>query len=117
MRVHLESRPLANPLISLFVHRLVTLAQESVKVICIPMVERPFLEEWVHPQGRVIAIGEAAHPISVSLPYAYLPSSLTKILCTRRRARSTQRAWRRAIQLFSAGCSRTCTRASRSPSS
>ncbi|TFK82560.1 FAD/NAD(P)-binding domain-containing protein [Polyporus arcularius HHB13444] len=50
--------------------RLVTLAQESVKVICIPMVERPFLEEWVHPQGRVIAIGEAAHPISAGSLYA-----------------------------------------------
>ncbi|KAI0708159.1 FAD/NAD(P)-binding domain-containing protein [Cerioporus squamosus] len=50
--------------------RLVTLAQESVKVICIPMVERPFLEEWVHPQGRVLAISEAAHPISAGSLYA-----------------------------------------------
>ncbi|RPD54191.1 FAD/NAD(P)-binding domain-containing protein [Lentinus tigrinus ALCF2SS1-7] len=43
--------------------RLVTLARESIDITCIPMVERPFLEEWVHPQGRVLAIGEAAHPI------------------------------------------------------
>ncbi|KAI0373571.1 FAD/NAD(P)-binding domain-containing protein [Pilatotrama ljubarskyi] len=46
--------------------RLVQLAQRAQAIICIPMVERPFLEDWVHPDGRVIAIGEAAHPVPVS---------------------------------------------------
>ncbi|KAI0360832.1 FAD/NAD(P)-binding domain-containing protein [Trametes cingulata] len=50
--------------------RLVQLARQAREIICIPMVERPFLEDWVHPDGRVIAIGEAAHPIPAGSLYA-----------------------------------------------
>ncbi|KAI0323877.1 FAD/NAD(P)-binding domain-containing protein [Cubamyces sp. BRFM 1775] len=46
--------------------RLLQLAQHAQGIICIPMIERPFLEDWVHLRGRLIAIGEAAHPIPVS---------------------------------------------------
>ncbi|OSC97078.1 FAD/NAD(P)-binding domain-containing protein [Trametes coccinea BRFM310] len=50
--------------------RLMQLAQHAQAIVCIPMVERPFLEDWVHPQGRVMAIGEAAHPIPAGSIYA-----------------------------------------------
>ncbi|KAI0325108.1 FAD/NAD(P)-binding domain-containing protein [Cubamyces sp. BRFM 1775] len=50
--------------------RLLQLAQHAQDIICIPMIERPFLEDWVHPRGRIIAIGEAAHPIPAGSLYA-----------------------------------------------
>ncbi|KAL1945600.1 hypothetical protein VTO73DRAFT_1602 [Trametes versicolor] len=50
--------------------RLVALAQHVSDVSLVPMVERPYLEEWVHPEGRVIALGESAHPIPVGSLYS-----------------------------------------------
>ncbi|KAJ8494762.1 hypothetical protein ONZ51_g2097 [Trametes cubensis] len=50
--------------------RLVQLAHHARDIVCIPMIERPYLEDWVHPRGRVIAIGEAAHPIPAGSLYA-----------------------------------------------
>ena len=41
------------------------LAIHASRITCVPMVERPSLEEWVHPDGRLLCIGEAAHPMSV----------------------------------------------------
>ena len=55
--------------------RLVQLAEEAQTVICIPMVERPFLEDWVHPDGPMIVVGEAAHPLTVRLS----PMSLRRL--------------------------------------
>ena len=52
--------------------RLITLVEAAVKMTCIPMVERPSLKEWIHPSGRLLCIGEAAHPIGVS-PNRVLP--------------------------------------------
>ncbi|KAI8975918.1 FAD/NAD(P)-binding domain-containing protein [Trametes punicea] len=49
--------------------RLIQLARHAQSVVSIPMVERPFLEDWVHPRGRVIAIGEAAHSIPAGSLY------------------------------------------------
>ena len=44
------------------------LAIHASRITCVPMVERPSLEEWVHPDGRLLCIGEAAHPMSVRPP-------------------------------------------------
>lgn len=30
------------------------------------MANRPNLDEWVHPEGRIVVLGEAAHPLPVS---------------------------------------------------
>ena len=46
--------------------RLMELARHATDVSAIPVVSRPMLEDWVHPDGRVICIGEAAHPTPVS---------------------------------------------------
>lgn len=48
--------------------RLIALAQHAREVSFVPLVERPYLEDWVHPDGRFIALGEAAHPIPVRSP-------------------------------------------------
>ncbi|TBU22985.1 FAD/NAD(P)-binding domain-containing protein [Dichomitus squalens] len=50
--------------------RLRTLAESAEKIICIPMIERPFLEEWIHPDGPLLCIGESAHPIAAGSIYA-----------------------------------------------
>ncbi|RPD73828.1 FAD/NAD(P)-binding domain-containing protein [Lentinus tigrinus ALCF2SS1-7] len=51
--------------------RLVQLAQHATDVSAIPVVDHPMLEDWVHPDGRVICIGEAAHPTPVGSIYAF----------------------------------------------
>ncbi|KAI0708158.1 hypothetical protein C8T65DRAFT_650216 [Cerioporus squamosus] len=51
--------------------RLMQLAKHAASVSAIPVVDHPMLEDWVHPTGRVIAIGEAAHPTPVGSPYAF----------------------------------------------
>ncbi len=33
---------------------------------CLPVSEPPELENWVHPSGRLILIGDTAHPFPVS---------------------------------------------------
>ena len=40
------------------------------------MYDRASLEEWIHPDGRVMCIGEAAHPITVGLLASVLPIRL-----------------------------------------
>ncbi|KAI0769575.1 FAD/NAD-P-binding domain-containing protein [Trametes elegans] len=50
--------------------RLVQLAEHAQHIVCIPMVHRPFLDEWVYPYGRVLAVGEAAHPVPVGSLYS-----------------------------------------------
>ncbi|KZT68286.1 FAD/NAD(P)-binding domain-containing protein [Daedalea quercina L-15889] len=44
--------------------RLRKLAAAAHTVIGIPVRERPEVEDWVHPDGPMIAIGEAAHPLT-----------------------------------------------------
>lgn len=53
-------------LTSLPCDRLTALARQVGQITTMPMVERPALEDWVHPNGRILAIGDAAHPIPVS---------------------------------------------------
>ncbi|KAI0780336.1 FAD/NAD(P)-binding domain-containing protein [Fomes fomentarius] len=50
--------------------RLTALAREVGQITTMPMVERPALEDWVHPNGRILAIGDAAHPIPTGSHYA-----------------------------------------------
>ncbi|KAI0633896.1 FAD/NAD(P)-binding domain-containing protein [Trametes polyzona] len=50
--------------------RLSKLAQHAKEVSLVPMVDRPYLDDWIHPRGRVIALGEAAHPIPVGSIYS-----------------------------------------------
>ncbi|KAI0737653.1 FAD/NAD-P-binding domain-containing protein [Daedaleopsis nitida] len=50
--------------------RLMKLAESAAHVACIPVIHQPPLEEWVHPDGRVLCIGESAHPIPISSTYA-----------------------------------------------
>ncbi|TFK82561.1 FAD/NAD(P)-binding domain-containing protein [Polyporus arcularius HHB13444] len=51
--------------------RLMQLAKHAAHVAAIPMVDHPMLEDWVHPDGRFICIGEAAHPTQVGSVYAF----------------------------------------------
>ena len=48
--------------------RLRRLAEHAEHITCTPMLEIPALEEWVHPDGRVLCLGEAAHPTPVRWP-------------------------------------------------
>lgn len=52
--------------------RLQKLSKLSIKPpVCVPVFEYPELEEWVHESGRLIVLGDAAHPMTVrdnSLP-------------------------------------------------
>ncbi|GBE81361.1 hypothetical protein BKA93DRAFT_602477 [Sparassis latifolia] len=50
--------------------RLMKIAKAASVVICVPVVERPHLENWVHPDGPLLVIGEAAHPILPGSQYA-----------------------------------------------
>ena len=61
-------RLLARSADRVMLRRLVSLVKEAFYVISVPMVDRPELEEWLHPEGRFIVIGEAAHPVPVSTP-------------------------------------------------
>ncbi|KAI0779953.1 hypothetical protein C8Q74DRAFT_1367760 [Fomes fomentarius] len=51
--------------------RLKQLAQQARSVACIPIFDRPSLKEWVHPKGRVICIGDAAHPTYRGSTYTF----------------------------------------------
>ncbi|CCM04373.1 uncharacterized protein FIBRA_06547 [Fibroporia radiculosa] len=50
--------------------RLYKLAQMSDRALVTPIVERPHLEDWVHENGRMLVIGEAAHPLTTGSVYA-----------------------------------------------
>ncbi|KAI0780295.1 hypothetical protein C8Q74DRAFT_1416832 [Fomes fomentarius] len=47
------------------------LASHATRISCMPIYERPALEDWVHPDGRIICIGEAAHPTPVGSTYTF----------------------------------------------
>lgn len=40
----------------------------ATTVYGVPVRERSTLEDWVHPDGPMIVIGEAAHPLTVRGP-------------------------------------------------
>lgn len=44
------------------------------------MVERPLLDNWVHPDGRVLVIGDAAHIFYVGRPFLHPHCTLGLIL-------------------------------------
>lgn len=46
--------------------RLRKLARLARPPVCVPVVKYPHLEEWVHDSGRMLVIGQAAHPLPVS---------------------------------------------------
>ena len=48
------------------VYRLQKLVSLATTVVGIPVQERSTLEDWVHPDGPMIIVGEAAHPLTVS---------------------------------------------------
>ncbi|KZT04630.1 FAD/NAD(P)-binding domain-containing protein [Laetiporus sulphureus 93-53] len=50
--------------------RLRKLAELASTVIAIPVVERPHIDEWLHPDGSLLVIGEAAHPLTTGSLYA-----------------------------------------------
>ncbi|KAF8224334.1 FAD/NAD(P)-binding domain-containing protein [Tricholoma matsutake] len=43
--------------------RLRKLARLARPPVCVPVVKYPHLEEWVHDSGRMLVIGQAAHPL------------------------------------------------------
>lgn len=53
------------------------MAGMATSVISMPIVERPEIEDWVHDSRRFVVIGEAAHPLTVSLPGPSPSSSQT----------------------------------------
>lgn len=52
--------------------RLQKLADLATVVSWSPALERPSLEDWVHPDGGLLIIGDAAHPYPVRSPFAKL---------------------------------------------
>ncbi|KAI0666710.1 FAD/NAD-P-binding domain-containing protein [Trametes maxima] len=70
LSVHLSTKEQLTEVLKGRDPRLVKVAEQADRITSIPMVNRPFLEDWVHPDGRVIVIGEAAHPIPVGSLYA-----------------------------------------------
>ncbi|OJT10668.1 3-hydroxybenzoate 6-hydroxylase [Trametes pubescens] len=50
--------------------RLLALVKHARAISLVPMVDRPYLEDWIHPEGHVIALGESAHPIPVGSLYS-----------------------------------------------
>lgn len=77
------------------------LAQRTSVVIRLPMLDLAHLEDWIHPDGRVIAIGDACHPLAVSLSYLRSPSTalILIVLCTARlniQLNARVRGWRDA---------------------
>ena len=46
--------------------RLQKLAQLASPPVCIPVLDYPDLEQWVHEGGRMLLVGQAAHPLPVS---------------------------------------------------
>ncbi|OBZ66109.1 3-hydroxybenzoate 6-hydroxylase 1 [Grifola frondosa] len=50
--------------------RLQALADLASSVASVPMYEKPHLNDWVHPNGRLLVIGEAAHPLPPGSLYA-----------------------------------------------
>ncbi|CCM04374.1 uncharacterized protein FIBRA_06548 [Fibroporia radiculosa] len=49
--------------------RLRKLAALANNVLAIPVIRQPQLTDWVHPNGKFIAIGEAAHPLITGTVY------------------------------------------------
>ncbi|KAI0958323.1 hypothetical protein AcV7_004175 [Taiwanofungus camphoratus] len=50
--------------------RLRKIAELASSVMVCPIIERPHLEDWVHPDGQLIVMGEAAHPLTPGSLYA-----------------------------------------------
>lgn len=48
-------------------HRLRRLGQLAKTARCIPVAEFTTVEDWVHESGRMVLLGQAAHPIPVSV--------------------------------------------------
>jgi salicylate hydroxylase len=50
--------------------RMEKLAKLATPPACISMKDVPELENWVHDSGRMVLVGDAAHPLPVSTPLA-----------------------------------------------
>lgn len=49
-----------------------------------PVISYPDLDDWVHESGRMVVIGEAAHPLPVSAKRGFSTfTSLTTLLARR----------------------------------
>lgn len=53
--------------------RLQKFARLAVNVSRIPVYDESDLEDWVHDDGPLVLIGEAAHPMPVSRPLSFVP--------------------------------------------
>ncbi|KAI0737656.1 hypothetical protein C8Q80DRAFT_317926 [Daedaleopsis nitida] len=51
--------------------RLRDIVEHAEHITCVPIVDRPMLDEWEYPGGRILCIGEAAHPTPVGSPYSF----------------------------------------------
>nr|VWO97589.1 Maackiain detoxification [Ganoderma boninense] len=49
--------------------RLMELAAGASSISCVPMPKRNHCPEWVHPDGRLLVIGEGAHPLILGTIY------------------------------------------------
>lgn len=60
-------------------HRLRAIVRNARKAVRITIRDHSDLEDWVDDEGRVVLIGEAAHPFPVRLhnPLVHLPRMLT----------------------------------------
>jgi 2-polyprenyl-6-methoxyphenol hydroxylase-like FAD-dependent oxidoreductase len=39
--------------------------EAATEIRCVPLTQPPELENWVDPRGRVLLIGDSAHPFPV----------------------------------------------------
>jgi salicylate hydroxylase len=49
-----------------FIFSLRSMAKLATPPACIPIRDVPALDNWVHESGRMVLVGEAAHPLPVS---------------------------------------------------
>lgn len=57
------------------------MAEMATQVYAVPIVERPHLDDWLHEDGPFLAIGEAAHPLSVRSTH-HIPHITTVLMRT-----------------------------------
>lgn len=79
----LAAYTLGNEIMLTIVPRLRKLAKLASPPTCVSIEEYPLLEEWVHESGRLVVIGEAAHPLPVRKIYCVVSNSFSDEILAR----------------------------------
>lgn len=58
-------------------YRLRKIVESASIITCSRLCEPPQVKPWIHPEGRVLVVGDAAHPFPVSLASLLFSSLLT----------------------------------------